>query len=955
MTEFRIDQATPGAGTSNVSRHDLVVGEIINLVATSPTGPGITYSWEILDKVGSAAVLSAPTGISTTIGPFAQILSPCAFLIRLTVNDNGVVTTVDRIASVRTTALGVRVPLFPETAPVSNTLGSNNPDLSTDNAVYTNRAGTGVAEKNWRGWAEWAYEIALAVEAGGGGGPPTGAAGGDLGSTYPNPAVVKLQGYSVDTLAPVQGNALVWDGAKWSPQRPPGDTLVYRPGGVASGNVYTTWASLMSTYVSSEGPITIEIDDSIVSPAVMPAGAYTIRPDTTFRGLRRPGLLTYLQLADGVTLSALPHVTDRLRITSLSSAPVLTTSAGSLLILLSRGGGLSTAGTSPFIEHAHATNQVVIDMVEGGQIATGTQSVLSIKDPGGGISLAYVLVGESCAVGPDTIEGDGGNAAVLVEIRNISATVSFSQVAWASAVQPVFGDSGGAISVSNPSWRLYTTTAYHVAAPGEVVLCDPSGGGFSIDLPDAGTGSRWPGVSVTVKNQSSSSNAIVIGTIGPATIDGAPTFVLSSPWSSVTFVWDGQSEWSTITISSGSAPFGLGGVPVAVTKAAASAGVGTSAARSDHKHDISTAVVGDVKVGDAPLEGTATTLARSDHTHGMTAPGAPVNVKVQAASAGAASEAARADHAHNVDTAAPGATGVATASAVGVSANLARADHAHQSNTAPVNTSKSAAAIGTSGEPARADHKHDVDTAAPSGWSLGIGGFEGAASTLARSDHVHATTAPLAPANVTKAAASAGLSSAAARSDHKHDITTAAAVANPPGTSNAEGASTSLARADHTHALAAFGTTAGTFVEGNDSRITSVDLLIPPGNQIAIRGDFASNAAGTNSSVYFSFLVPADFGTLVSAAVIGIPLATFTTQNIDLFSDFGAVGEVFNVNSVSETTLTYSGTINVLLSINVAVLLAGIAANDHVGVQVDHVGIGTTVDYIGLRLRYTKA
>jgi hypothetical protein len=45
-------------------------------------------------------------------------------------------------------------------------------------------------------------------------------------------------------------------------------------------------------------------------------------------------------------------------------------------------------------------------------------------------------------------------------------------------------------------------------------------------------------------------------------------------------------------------------------------------------------------------------------------------------------------------------------------------------------------------------------------------------------------------------------------------------VANPPGTSNAEGAALSLARSDHTHALAAFGSSAGTFAEGDDSRLS---------------------------------------------------------------------------------------------------------------------------------------
>ena len=55
--------------------------------------------------------------------------------------------------------------------------------------------------------------------------------------------------------------------------------------------------------------------------------------------------------------------------------------------------------------------------------------------------------------------------------------------------------------------------------------------------------------------------------------------------------------------------------PVNVTKAAAAVGVGTTAARHDHKHDITTAAVIDI-TDSTNAEGTATSLARSDHTHG---------------------------------------------------------------------------------------------------------------------------------------------------------------------------------------------------------------------------------------------------------------------------------------------------------------------------------------------------
>lgn len=74
-----------------------------------------------------------------------------------------------------------------------------------------------------------------------------------------------------------------------------------------------------------------------------------------------------------------------------------------------------------------------------------------------------------------------------------------------------------------------------------------------------------------------------------------------------------------------------------------------------------------------------------------------------------------------------------------------------------------------------------------------------------------------APANVTAAAAAVGTGTAAARDDHKHNIATAAPSTLVVGGSNTAGSSTSLALADHLHALPAFGTSSGTFMQGNQA------------------------------------------------------------------------------------------------------------------------------------------
>lgn len=90
--------------------------------------------------------------------------------------------------------------------------------------------------------------------------------------------------------------------------------------------------------------------------------------------------------------------------------------------------------------------------------------------------------------------------------------------------------------------------------------------------------------------------------------------------------------------------------PVNVTKAAAAVGVGTTAARDDHKHDVSTAAAsGSADIGDTGTEGSASSLARSDHVHPFPAPGAGYPLDVADAEAdGTATTPARSDHVHKM-------------------------------------------------------------------------------------------------------------------------------------------------------------------------------------------------------------------------------------------------------------------------------------------------------------------
>jgi len=170
--------------------------------------------------------------------------------------------------------------------------------------------------------------------------------------------------------------------------------------------------------------------------------------------------------------------------------------------------------------------------------------------------------------------------------------------------------------------------------------------------------------------------------------------------------------------------------PADVTKASAAVGVSTESARSDHKHDVSTAAA--IDLTDATnAEGTATSLARSDHTHAHgSRGGGTLHADATTSVSGFMSAADKT----KLDGVASGAAAL--------------------TSTAPVNVTKAAAAVGVGTTAARHDHKHDIDTAAPA--DIGTANAEGASTSLARADHVH--NLPFTPVQTALAAATGSIS-----------------------------------------------------------------------------------------------------------------------------------------------------------------------------------------------------
>ena len=112
-------------------------------------------------------------------------------------------------------------------------------------------------------------------------------ANGDLAGDGYTQRVVGLQTFPISPTSPTTGQVLEFNGTNWIPSTISlATTFIYQPGGVAVGNTYTSWTALMTARALVNGPSTIVIDDSIVTPALVDTGVWDLTHNTSIIGYR---------------------------------------------------------------------------------------------------------------------------------------------------------------------------------------------------------------------------------------------------------------------------------------------------------------------------------------------------------------------------------------------------------------------------------------------------------------------------------------------------------------------------------------------------------------------------------------------------------------------------------------------------------------------------------------------
>ena len=250
-------------------------------------------------------------------------------------------------------------------------------------------------------------------------------------------------------------------------------SLVYRPGGIAGGNVYTSWAALYAAlppapFGEQRSPVTILVDDTIVSPAVIPAGTYELE-NTTFQGVASftsTGGGAVLSLADGVVFSVPAagmnlFFTGGIQVESQSATtPVMTVGGSAEVNLYCYDAMLQSLGAAPLVKVT--TGFAWVQTVECAQLGDGTHTTFQLSGAGGlTVIAASTYVAAACVAGDgsqvywDAVIPDAqGSGPVAVVQRNgfiATSPMSPAQSDQSSAINQILRDSNVQVKSTDQS------------------------------------------------------------------------------------------------------------------------------------------------------------------------------------------------------------------------------------------------------------------------------------------------------------------------------------------------------------------------------------------------------------------------------------------------------------------------------------------------------------------------
>lgn len=125
------------------------------------------------------------------------------------------------------------------------------------------------------------------------------------------------------------------------------------------------------------------------------------------------------------------------------------------------------------------------------------------------------------------------------------------------------------------------------------------------------------------------------------------------------------------------------------------------------------------------------------------------------------------------------------------------------------------------------------------------------------------------------------------------------------------------------------------------------------------KSPYPGRSGGATASTQVSFVLPIDFSNMTKLTAVIIPNGTNATADIDLIMNSHLTGELFTLNSVTDTTTTYNYTDDTGFEISAIALFdtlptAAKAPGSRIGIEFDHNSIGNSMVYTSMEIEYSR-
>lgn len=232
-----------------------------------------------------------------------------------------------------------------------------------------------------------------------------------------------------------------------------GPTFVFRPGGVQSANVFTSWATLMAAVSAVQGPTTVQIDDSIVSPAVVPAGTWNLSNVTLVGVENNTNEFATLNFAQNAKITFSFLAMNFLEVQSVGTAVVATIAAGVSVLICTQTSINIVSNTQAFFE---VQNGAVLTVTQqGGNLGDNVHNLFKI-DAGG--TFTYFGFGAADLEG-SAVGGAGAAAGASGQFTSDCQVHQASQGGTWSFVSNAINEGYSATVVANWSGTQPTSVA----------------------------------------------------------------------------------------------------------------------------------------------------------------------------------------------------------------------------------------------------------------------------------------------------------------------------------------------------------------------------------------------------------------------------------------------------------------------------------------------------------------